>query len=285
VRYFYADRPVTAAVRAEFPSGGFTEWFPQAGRPTQKVLNWSDIRVRPAEPGPLPTAPGPTRYYAAREVDATPITVVNQEEHHEIRETERFLFYRGVGDPRTPLAVLAHGGGSFSVRNCGATALNGALLMEIKAGQVRFRQLDSIPAGSAAVATLPAEWTTLEPVRATLVNTLIRAGLFEKEARAMVKTWESAWFGDDGTRVLYVLPSAWTDRTLPLKVTPPPDVLVRVMVGRNDVLTPEKEQEIDGLVNRLKGPEKNSAETALHKLGRFEWPARQQAEQRLAKSK
>ena len=50
----------------------------------------------------------------------------------------------------------------------------------------------------------------------------------------MVKTWESAWLGTDGTRVLYLLPLAWTDRTLPLKLTPAADVLVRVMVGRHD---------------------------------------------------
>src|SRR5262249_49030701 len=32
VLYFYSDRPVTAAVRAEFPGGAFTEWFPHAER-------------------------------------------------------------------------------------------------------------------------------------------------------------------------------------------------------------------------------------------------------------
>src|SRR5882757_4452339 len=62
VIYFYSDRPVTASVRAHFPAGVFTEWFPQAGRPTEKVLSWNDVRVHPGEPGTLPTVPGPTRY-------------------------------------------------------------------------------------------------------------------------------------------------------------------------------------------------------------------------------
>jgi hypothetical protein len=120
------------------------------------------------------------------------------------------------------------------------------------------------------------------------MTTLVRAGLFEAGAQAMVKTWESAWFADEGTRVLYVLPPGWTDRTLSLTVSPNPDTLVRVMVGRHDVLTPEREAEIDGLVRRVKGPkgsDQAAAETALAKLGRFASPAQQQAEHRLIKTK
>jgi hypothetical protein len=218
-------------------------------------------------------------------VNAAPLTVVNKEEQREIHENERFLFYRGVGSPKTPLAVTALGGDSFSLRATADAPIAAALLMEVKGKQLRFRQLDPIVAGMAASATLPSEWTAAEPARAALVTILVKSGLFEKEAKAMVKTWESAWLGDDGTRVLYILPNAWTDRTLPLKVTPTPDALVRVMVGRHDLLTPEREHEIDGLMRRLNGAEgqdQKSAEAALAKLGRFAWPARQQAEQRLA---
>jgi hypothetical protein len=286
VLYFYADKPVTASVRADFPAGVFTEWFPQAGWPVNKTITWADVRVRPGEPGTLPTAPGKTHYFAAREVDAAPVTVVTKDEHREIHENERFLFYRGVGDPKTPLAVKALGSGTFSLRVTGDAPIAAALLMEVKAKQVRFRQIDALAAGPAVTATLPADWTAVEPVRATLVTTLVQAGLFEKEARAMVKTWESAWFGDDGTRVLYVLPKTWTDRTLPLKVTPTPDAVVRVMVGRHDVLTPEREREIDGLVPRIYGPEgqdRTAALAALNRLGRFSGPALDQADQRRAK--
>jgi len=99
----------------------------------------------------------------------------------------------------------------------------------------------------------------------------------------MVKTWESAWFGEDGTRVLYILPKDWTDRTLPLKVTPTPDTLVRVMVGRHDVLTPEREREIEELTRKIDGPDRQEAYAALAKLGRFAEPARAQAEKRLAR--
>jgi hypothetical protein len=282
VVYFYSDKPVTAAVHADFPKGVFTEWFPQSALSKEnRSIDWADVRVRPGEPGTLPTAAGPTRYYAARDVDAAPLTVVTKAEQKEIRENERFLFYRGVGTPKTPLAVTALGNGTFSLRVTGDAPIAVAMVVEVKAGRVRFAKLDPIPEGKSATASLPADWSTVEPVHAALVTTLVRAGLFDKEAKAMVKTWESAWFGDDGARVLYVLPNAWTDSTLPLKVTPTPDSLVRVMVGRHDVLTPEREREIDELVRKIDGPDQKAVHAALAKLGRFAEPARAQSAKRV----
>jgi hypothetical protein len=281
VLYFYSDKPLTASVRAEFPNGYFTEWFPQAERATTaKTLTWAEVRVQPGQAATLPTAPGPSHYFAAREVDAAPVEVVKKNEHQDVHEHERFLFYRGAGDPKPPLSVVAVGGGSFALRDVGDGPIAAGMLLEVKDRQVRFKTLESVSARRAMTVELPPNWSDGEPARAALVTMLIRAGLFEKEARAMVKTWESTWFGDAGTRILYVLPNGWTDRTLPLRVTPAPDTLVRVMVGRHDVLTPEREREIDGLVQQLNGPDRKTAEAALLTLGRFEGPARAQAEHR-----
>ena len=247
------------------------------------TLTWTDIRVRPGESNSLPTTQGPNHYSAARDVDAAPVTVVQKNEHQEILEHEQFLFHRGVGDPKPPLAVSALGNGSFNVRVAGSAPITAALILEAKAGRVRFLMLDPIPASASTKVTLPAEWSNADAVRTALTPMLVRAGLFAKEARAMVKTWESAWFGDDGVRVLYILPNDWTARALPLKVTPTPDRLVRVMVGRHDVLTPEREREIDDLVRKSTGPEEKAAYEELVKLGRFAEPARQQAEKRLGR--
>ena len=73
---------------------------------------------------------------------------------------------------------------------------------------------------------------------------LVEQGLYEKEARAMVNTWQDQWFAEEGTRVLYLLPRAWTDRTLQLQVSPQPDSVVRVMVGRAELITPSAEREL-----------------------------------------
>ena len=60
----------------------------------------------------------------------------------------------------------------------------------------------------------------------------------------MVNTWQDHWFAEEGTRVLYLLPRAWTDRTLQLQVSPQPDQIVRVMVGRAELITPSVEREL-----------------------------------------
>jgi hypothetical protein len=51
-------------------------------------------------------------------------------------------------------------------------------------------------------------------------------------------------------------------------------------VGRHDVLTPEREKELDRLIGRAK-VQPVAVDTALAKLGRFAVPAREQAERRL----
>ena len=45
-----------------------------------------------------------------------------------------------------------------------------------------------------------------------LAARLAGVGLFAKEARAMVNTWQSSYFQTEGIRVLFVLPQSWTDR-------------------------------------------------------------------------
>jgi hypothetical protein len=102
-----------------------------------------------------------------------------------------------------------------------------------------------------------------------------------------VKTWRSAWFGEEGTRVLYVLPRDATDDFLPTKIEPKPASYVRVMVGRHDVLTPERERQIDGWVATITQPAADqdaklkSASEAVAGLGRYRDAAWEQAEARL----
>ena len=91
----------------------------------------------------------------------------------------------------------------------------------------------------------------------------------------MVKTWESAWFGEDGTRLLYLVPRTRTDELLPLTVDPKPAEVVRVLVGRHDFLTPEQEAVTDRQMARIRAAqaELNAAEQELRKLGRFSLPS------------
>jgi hypothetical protein len=92
----------------------------------------------------------------------------------------------------------------------------------------------------------------------------------------MVKTWQSSWFGESGTRLLYLVPQGWTDGILPLRVTPTPDETVRVMVGRMEVLTPEASRQILATVHSLAQDANSKAQqlpAELTSLGRFAEPA------------
>jgi hypothetical protein len=125
-----------------------------------------------------------------------------------------------------------------------------------------------------------AQLEKLNVVSTQIAQALAAEGLYPREAAAMVKTWQDSWFQEDGVRVLYVLPRAWTDRTLPLTLNPKPSQLVRVMVGRAEVLTPELKNRLsDALVRAEHGDSEARAQAVAEfkNLGRFAPPALQLA--------
>ena len=293
VLYFYSDQPLTASVRVDFPKGTFTEWYPRAER-TERTLAWRRIEVLPNETLKLPKEENKSRYYAARETDAEPLRLTNPEDYPSWVEQEKFLFYRGVGTFDMPLSVRARGDGRFTVSWDGDGPWGGLILVQVRDGKVRFKPfgLGRGPSGAMrADVRIPDRDASEEELSAAMVRLLTEKGLYEKEARAMVKTWKSAWFGEEGTRVLYVLPPRLTDELLPLSVEPKPQTLLRVLVGRHDVLTPEREKQIDACVAKLIGdhteetPEQQAAEAELLKLGRYEGAAWGEAEARLRHQK
>ena len=87
--------------------------------------------------------------------------------------------------------------------------------------------------------------------------------------------------------MLYILPTDLTDELLPLRVEPKPAALVRVLVGRHDVLTPEREKEIDALVTEVNRPtleqdaKQRAAWQELLKLGRYHGAAQAASDARI----
>src|SRR5262249_47018951 len=88
------------------------------------------------------------------------------------------------------------------------------------------------------------------------------------------------WFEEDGLRVLYILPRAWTDEIIPLKLEPAPQELVRVMVGRAEIISRELEQQLSTKITKTQTGDHaaaNEITSKLRKLGRFAEPAVQLA--------
>jgi hypothetical protein len=279
VLYFYTDRDRTVSVRVDFPKGLMTDWYPDASRPPDHRLRWDDLQVLAKDRPKLRGDGEGGRYFAARDTDAATVRTAGDK-----RETERFLFYRGVGDFNMPFIVRAEGNGKFAVKNTGKDAIPGYVLVSVKDRNVTFKVFGHMSPGTKERIELPAEPAAAEKLSEAMTSLLVQQGLYEKEARAMVATWKSDWFGEEGTRVLYLVAEPLTAEFLPLSIEPKPEKLVRVLVGRHDVLTPEREQEVDALVKRFNGAsntESKAADAGLNTLGRYRWAAQTAAEGRL----
>ncbi len=280
VLYFYSDRDRTVSVQVDFPKGAMTDWYPQASRPPTHSLRWDGIKVLAKDRPKLPGEGEKGRYFAARGTDALPLEVAENDK----RQVEKFLFYRGVGDFVMPYTVSARGAGSFDVKNASKSAVPAFVLLRVQDRKVSFEKFGKLDAGAEVRVEEPKAVSTTEKLGDAVAALLVEQGLYEKEARAMVKTWSADWFGEDGIRVLYLVAEPQTAEFLPMKIEPKPEKMVRVMVGRHDVLTPEREKEIDALVKRVNGdsnPDAKVADEALGKLGRYRWASQHASEARI----
>ena len=156
---------------------------------------------------------------------------------------EKFLFYRGVGKFELPLRSVVNDDDRVSLENNGAFIMPGAVLIEIRDGNMKAATLEAVSANQSS--EFPGVRDVTETELSRLVQQLLVAqGLYEKEASAMVETWKASWFHEEGTRVLYIVPETLTDELLPLTVKPVPDETLRVLVGRMELMSPANEREL-----------------------------------------
>ena len=267
VLYFYTPQEREVSVKVGFPSGTVTEWYPHAHWAAAGI-DWGTIRLIPDSVQDFRREADPSAYYAARATDASPIRASGRAG----AESEKFLFYRGVGSFEPPLAVKLEGR-NVQLRSGEQESLGEVVLFERVGDRMGFRV---IPLRAAAqVVERPKLNEELDSVLRTLERILVQQGLYPKEAQAMIETWRSSWF-EQGLRAFFVMPSASVQAQLPLRISPEPTELVRVVIGRVEILTPEQEQLVRNDLERLR--ELPSAErlaterTLCAKYGRFAEP-------------
>jgi hypothetical protein len=249
--------------------------------------HWARVKLlppsEPRQPGSaLLSDQSASHYFAARETDANYLQVNSLTATNPAPELEKFIFYRGVGNFATPLRVTMNSADAVALANTGAEPLEHLFVLRMKQQAGKFAYLDRLAPGEQRIVTL--NWTDqptpLEKLSRQLgdrvTRSLVNMGLYRREAAAMVNTWKDSWFAEEGLRVLYVLPRAWTDRTLPLTFQPVPRELVRVMVGRAEILTPDSEQKLSSALVKAgagDGEAKADVLAELRMLGRFAEPA------------
>jgi hypothetical protein len=301
VIYFYSQDAMKVTVDVRFPHGLITEWYPNVNELTAAYIStngtkmvlqqeghavWRDIDILADHQNTSLLQYGAANhYFAARATSANlvraSITTNNT------TELEKFIFYRGAGNFKTPLRVTVDTNNLVTVENTGNQTIPYLICMHIHNGKGDFESIAQLaPGGSWSYQPLSdtdsAPWVQFDQpgfknVTGYLMQSaLTNSGLYPDEAQAMVNTWRDSWFTEDGVRVIYLLPRPWTDEILPLTLTPKPAELTRVMVGRAEVIMPEVETNLFQLMNAAYTGDTNAqaeAVSELKHLGRFSDPA------------
>ena len=91
----------------------------------------------------------------------------------------------------------------------------------------------------------------------------------------MVNTWKTSYFQTDGIRVLFVLPQSWTDAFIPMTIEPRPRKIVRVMVGRLEMLSAHRQRNAEAAIASLASSDPAETRRAyrfLYDQGRYVEP-------------
>jgi hypothetical protein len=270
VIYFYSSQETNVSVHVSFAKGLITEWYPHASRfqPSTPLSNvvlyeshkdgsvtWDSVSLSPNLRANYPSETSASHYYAARNTSATPLVVLDPSGD----QYEKFLFYRGISTVSLPLTATVLPSGSVQVNNQNGDAIPVLILFERRGDKLGYRLVTSPP--SQRILETPSVTGTFDSLRGDLEDILVAQGLFRDEASAMIETWRDSWF-EEGSRLFYIVPRAWLDSILPLSIDPAPTKLVRVFVGRIELVTPATERAIEqALASRQRA--------SLQKYGRF----------------
>ncbi|HEX2748489.1 MAG TPA: hypothetical protein VHM91_10855 [Verrucomicrobiales bacterium] len=269
VIYFYTKQAFDVHVDVGFKGGSISQWYPDRsggetpppikvngqGWPLDKenTLDFSkgynggiqwDVKVEPAgedaagrvfKPGETPS------WIYPRNPDSAIVTTKDG-------QSEKYLFYRGLGQLSLPVTFSSKVSGSVTIKNTGSQATGTLLVYERSDdGSARWATVEALAGGTTTTVDLvskPGTQNWKAGVYADGIAMLTKAGLYRKEADAMMQTWWPSYFNRAGLRVFWVVPRAFTDTVLPLTASPAPKETVRVLVGRSEVMTPQFESRL-----------------------------------------
>lgn len=318
VTYFYSDVPRTVEAAVAFPRGVFTQWYPAVRQFMPAIigpmsggasaawqdpifdlttpfgsaqcrqdytavadgrLDWGDVEIldRSATPALLEAPLDEFTWSFARHVASNPLRFASAPGGG---QSEKFLFYRGLGNFELPVSVTAETGGAVRVTNHYDAAIPRAFLIHVDGDHGAFMtSAAAIAPASSIEGQIPSldGAEDLDAFSTTLGEEVEKAidgaGLYHDESVAMVSTWKRQWFRTPGTRVLYLIPQPWTDSSIPLTILPAPERTVRMMMIRVEILSPEIEAS-DVEAARLLADAETASRGEAHfaALGRFAEP-------------
>jgi hypothetical protein len=263
VLYLYSPEQTEVSVKVAFSKGIITEWYPHASRVTpdgthfpgsdlfthkhaKGTIAWDSVVVSPTAAANFPLDPKSpndreNQYYAARETSAPPLLVSTGAG----TQQERFLFYRGVSSISIPISATITSAGEVRLANLGDEEIPSVILFERRGDKVGYR-IGGALSGQMSL-DAPQLTATVETLSRDLQEVLTSQGLNPDEARAMIATWNGSWF-EEGSRVFYIVPQSYLATNLPLTINPSPEKIVRVFVGRLELVTPATEEAVQKIL-------------------------------------
>ena len=292
VMYFHLPPGIknqTVDVSVAFNGGWLTEYYPNADAIEPDLTSGDSIRnltsntighlrwpaVRIGVPGDAPQTNDPV-WTSPRDVRCDAVRVGS--------ESERFLFYRGVGHLDSPLCVshVRDAVNDLAITNRSSlpdTDPHQLWLVDVRSdGRLAWRHADPTPVGFSAdaIATVSSRFADADygdglSLRKELSDALVSRGLFCDEADALLNTWQQSYFKNPGLRLFFLTNPAWTDQVLPLHITRGAKI-TRVMVGRIEL---ETQRQLDLMQEMADRPPLDlnislkSAHPEYEQLGRF----------------
>jgi hypothetical protein len=272
VVHFHAKRRMTVDVAVQVPKGRPHAWWPKtdeyapkaklprrgkgfdlddepsadAIKPENGALVWKELVLDPAA---APSLDARGWWALARKTASTPVMCGT--------ECERFLFYDALTpvDPGLDVEWTKAGSVKLSAR----ADIAHAFAVRVKDGACRFAHRKGLAKGASC---------ELEPAagRPDLVPVLVEAGLCRDEAEAVAAIWKEEFFEAAGARVISLVPRETYDAVLPIRITPEPAKLARVLLAHIESVDPDRLGEVEAALDALGSESLDERDAAAKKL-------------------
>ncbi|NOY89770.1 MAG: hypothetical protein GXP55_01080 [Deltaproteobacteria bacterium] len=230
VLYLYSNepcRPLSVNVRVGMPVGGQSLYYP-AATATRSGLSFMGSVYPTQGTGGCSPPPAMARvasshfWHDLRQVPASVFVAAGSE------EAERFIFYDGLTELRSPYVFYGAGGHSSVSARPGRHAQAGFddVIFAVHAGMYHRVVLPADARAPLPIAS--GDERPLSMLEAELRSQLMARGLTAPEAQSLLVTWRHDLVEASGDRRIYFVDRADYDRMLPITISPAPRQLVRV---------------------------------------------------------